>query len=96
MTTIGSLSRSRQLEASASNGLKLFMIYSDIRLFDNWAVACDFQQCGILTSLDSDEPVQPPVQLRNFKFCWVSSFTFIDIQATSKSSDQSARMRRLV
>ena len=23
-------------------------------------MACDFQQCGILTSLDSDEPVQPP------------------------------------
>ena len=21
-----------------------------------WAVACDFQQCGILTSVDSDEP----------------------------------------
>ena len=25
-----------------------------------WAVTCDFQQCGILTSVDSDEPVQPP------------------------------------
>ena len=25
----------------------------------------DFQQCGILTSVDSDEPVQPPVKLRN-------------------------------
>ena len=23
-------------------------------------MACDFQQCGILTSVDSDEPVQPP------------------------------------
>ena len=23
------------------------------------AVTCDFQQCGILTSVDSDEPVQP-------------------------------------
>ena len=22
---------------------------------------CDFQQCGILTSVDSDEHVQPPV-----------------------------------
>ena len=28
------------------------------------AVTCDFQQCGILTSLDSDEPVQPPIKLR--------------------------------
>ena len=25
-----------------------------------WAVTCDFQQCGILTSVDSDEHVQPP------------------------------------
>ena len=27
---------------------------------------CDFQQCGILTSVDSDEPVQPPFKLRNY------------------------------
>ena len=31
------------------------------------AVTCDFQQLGILTSVDSDEPLQPPVKLRNFK-----------------------------
>ena len=37
--------------------------------------ACEFQQCGILTSVDSDEPVQPPVKLRNSKCCWVSSLT---------------------
>ena len=23
-------------------------------------LTCDFQQCGILTSVDSDEPLQPP------------------------------------
>ena len=28
---------------------------------------CDFQQCGILTSVDTDKPVQPPVKLRNSK-----------------------------
>ena len=28
-------------------------------------VTCDFQQCGILTSVDSDEPVQPVFKLRN-------------------------------
>ena len=28
-----------------------------------WATTCDFQQCGILTSVGSDEPVEPP-----FKF----------------------------
>ena len=26
-------------------------------------MACDFKQCGILTSVDSDEPVQPPLSL---------------------------------
>ena len=29
------------------------------------AATCDFQQCGILTSVDSEEPVQPPAKLRN-------------------------------
>ena len=31
------------------------------------AVTCDFQQCDILTSVDSDEPVQLLVKLRNSK-----------------------------
>ena len=31
------------------------------------AVTCDFHQCGILTSVDSDEPVQPPFKLGNSK-----------------------------
>ena len=29
--------------------------------------SCDFQQCGIFTSVDSDELVQPPIKLRNSK-----------------------------
>ena len=33
------------------------------------AVACDFKQYGILTSVDSDEPVQPPFKLRDSKRC---------------------------
>ena len=33
----------------------------------------DFQQCGILTSVDSDEPVQSLFKLRNSKWCAVSS-----------------------
>ena len=28
---------------------------------------CDFQQCGILTSVDSDEHEHPPLKLRNSK-----------------------------
>ena len=31
------------------------------------AVTRDFQQCGILTCVDSDEPVKPPFKLRNSK-----------------------------
>ena len=42
-----------------------------------WAVTCDFQQCGISTSVDSDEPVQPPFKLRISKCCSVSSSTII-------------------
>ena len=38
-------------------------------------MTCDFQQCAILTSLDSDEPVQPPVKFRNTKLSSISSFT---------------------
>ena len=26
-------------------------------------MTCGFQQCGILTSVDSDEPVRPPLSL---------------------------------
>ena len=39
---------------------------------------CDLQQCDILTSVDSDEPVQPPFKLRNSKLCSVSSLTLIE------------------
>ena len=61
-----------------------------------WAAKCDFQQCGILTSVHSDEPVKPLFKLRNFKWCSVNSLTPIKYIATSKGSDQTARMRRLV
>ena len=60
------------------------------------ASACDFQPFDILTNVDSDESLQPPFKLRNSKWCSVSSLTNIEIQATSKGSDQTARMRRLI
>ena len=41
-------------------------------------MTCDFQQCGILTSVDSDKPVQPPFKLRNFKCYLVSSLTLME------------------
>ena len=43
-----------------------------------WAVTCDFQQCGILTCVDSDKPVQPSVKVRNSKSCSVSSVTVVE------------------
>ena len=43
-----------------------------------YASACDFQQSGILTGVDSDEPLQPPFKLRNTKWCSVSSLTIIE------------------
>ena len=42
------------------------------------AVTCDFQQCGILTSVDSDEHVLPPFKLRTSKRCSASSLTLIE------------------
>ena len=44
----------------------------------NRTVTGDLQQCGILTSVDSDEPVQHPFKLRNSKCCSVSSLTDIE------------------
>ena len=41
-------------------------------------MTCDFQQCDILTSVDSDEPVQPLFKPRNSKWCSVSSLTLIE------------------
>ena len=39
------------------------------------AVTCDFQQCGILTSVYAGEHVQPPFKLRTSKRCSASSLT---------------------
>ena len=44
-------------------------------IFFNIYCICDFQQCDILTSVDSDAPMQPPFKLRNSKCCSVSSLT---------------------
>ena len=40
--------------------LKFLHAFYDI---NNWAMTCDFQQCGILTSVDSDKHVQPRLSL---------------------------------
>ena len=61
----------------------------------NWAAKCDCQQYGVLTIVEADELVNPPFKLRISKRRWASSLTF-GIQASSKESNQSARMRRMV
>ena len=43
-----------------------------------WAATWYFQQCGILTLIDSNEPVQLPFKLRNSSWCSVSSLTLIE------------------
>ena len=42
--------------------------------YDKRAATCDFQQYGILTSGESDEPVQPPFKLINSKWYLVSKW----------------------
>ena len=41
------------------------------------SVTYDFQQYGFLTSVDSEEPVQPTFKLRNSKLFSVSSLKLI-------------------
>ena len=50
-----------------------------------WAMACDFHQCGILTSVYSDGPMQPPFKLRTSKRCLVSSLTIIEYSSDKQS-----------
>ena len=51
----------------------------DLRSFITiWAMTYDFQQCGILTSVDSDEPVQLPFKRRHSKWYSVSSLAIIE------------------
>ena len=49
--------------------LKIFkhempMLFFDTHVKITYNMTCDFQQCGNLTSLDSDELVQSPFNLR--------------------------------
>ena len=57
----------------------------------NWWVSTehqmsrDFQQCGILTSVDSGEPVQSPFKLRNSKWCSVISLSHTIFKQLAKA-----------
>ena len=54
------------------------MYFFIIKVMSILAATCDLQQFGILTSVDSDEPVQPPFKLRNYKWFSVSGPGVID------------------
>ena len=54
------------------------------------------KKCGILIRIVSDKPMQPPFKLRNSNDVRSVAKYTLNIQATSKGSDQTARMRRLV
>ena len=49
-----------------------------------WTATCDFQQCGIFTSVDSDEPMQPHFKLRNSKRCPISSLKLIEYSSNKQ------------
>ena len=54
-------------ENAAENHHLLMFSATIFRLNNIRSATCDFQQCGILTSVDTDKPVQHPVKLRNSK-----------------------------
>ena len=56
----------------------------------------EFQQCGVLTSVDSDKPVQPFLSLETPNGVQSVAYHSKNIQPTSKGSDQTARMSRLI
>ena len=50
---------------TSSNYFNSFPTFSHLfTYFESLYMSRDFQQCGILTSVDSGEPVQPPFKLR--------------------------------
>ena len=44
-------------------------------MLHNSEAICDFQQYGILSCVDSEEPVQPLFKHRNSKLCSDSNFS---------------------
>ena len=59
-------------------------------------MTCNFQQCGILTSVDSNEPVWPAFSLETPNDVQSVAKQSYNIQATGKGSEMTARMRRLI
>ena len=89
----------RNLPVSIKNSIILFscIFESSVMIwYCIWAATWDFQQCGILTSVDSVKPVQSPFKLRNSKWFRSVDQHSENMRGTSKGSDQTVRMHRLV
>ena len=92
---------SKQLDPQPPGNCKVPLEHlKRIVIFEIWAVTCNFQQCCVLTSVNSNEPVQPPFKLRNSKWCSFSSLTLIENSSDKHSSNPSYNrtvcMRRLI
>ena len=72
-------------------GLDLFIYEGQSKITE---LSHNFQKCGILTCVDSDEPVQSPCKIRNLKCFSDSSLTVIEY--SSEGSDHTAHMGRLI
>ena len=57
---------------SESSGFSSRLNYIVLEYINEWAPTCDFQQCGILTSVDLHEPVHPSFKLRKSKWSHIS------------------------
>ena len=62
-----------------------WLLSDSLGVVQKWAMTCDFQQCGILTCVDTNKPVQFPFKLRNSKWCSVSSLTLIEYSRLAKA-----------
>ena len=60
------------------SSFSILLSVTECCVYTQWATTCDFQQCGILTSVDSDQPVQHAFMVRSSKWCSVSSLTIIE------------------
>ena len=69
--------------------------YAALR-YKNLGRGVRFPKFDILTSVGSDEPLQPPLSLETPNGVQSVVSHSWNIQATSKGSDQTARMRRLI
>ena len=67
----------RNYPENKNNLIEQIIMQPICNYYNNWASARDFQQCDILTWMDSDELLRSPFKLRNSKWCSVSSLTII-------------------